>query len=233
MLSSSRRRPGTRRRPYSRRPTSSGLTAARLARKNSLATALAISADVTDKARRAEVAEQTEEALGPVDLLVNNAGVMLPGPIEAQPVDEWQRMIDTNLTGAVNAIRAFVPALLTATERTGVADLVNISSIGSKVVFPRYSVYGATKAALTQLSAVLRAELGSRNVRVTDIQPGLTESELAGNVTDEQARQGLAGMFDTIPALGADDVAELITLIVSRPAHVSIPTLDIVPTRQV
>lgn len=194
--------------------------------------ALALPADVTQPARLAEAAEEIRSELGTVDIIINNAGIMLPGPITDQPVAEWQRMIDTNLTGALNTIRAFIPELLTAAEEHGVADLVNISSIGGKTAFPTYSVYGATKAALTQLSAVLRTELGGRDIRVTDLQPGLTESELADNVTDHDARTGLNDMFQAIPALKPADIADTVTYLISRPAHVSVPTLDIVPTRQ-
>jgi NADP-dependent 3-hydroxy acid dehydrogenase YdfG len=195
--------------------------------------ALALQADVADAHRLAEVAELVASELGVVDVVVNNAGVMLPGPIGRQPVDEWRRMIDTNLWGALNTIRAFVPALSAAAGERGVADLINVSSVGGKLVFPTYAVYGATKAALTQLSAALRPELAPLNVRVTDLQPGLTDSELAANVTDSEARAGLAAMFEQIPALAAADIADLITYLVSRPSHVNVSTLDIVPTRQV
>jgi NADP-dependent 3-hydroxy acid dehydrogenase YdfG len=96
----------------------------------------------------------------------------------------------------------------------------------------RYAVYGATKAALTQLSAILRAELGPRNVRVSDVQPGLTGSELAGNVTDSDSRAGLEEMFRNIAALRPADIADLAVYLISRPPHVNLSTLDIVPTRQ-
>lgn len=194
--------------------------------------ALARSADVTDAGQLAAVADEVEEQFGTADLLVNTAGVMLPGPIEDQPVAEWKRMIDTNLVGALNAIRAFVPALTRAASESGGADLVNVSSIAAKTVFPTYAVYGATKAALTQLSAGLRAELAPQDVRVTDLQPGLTDTELASHITDQDAREGLQSMFDVIPALHPDDIADLVCFVVSRPPHVNLPTLDVVPTRQ-
>lgn len=95
---------------------------------------------------------------GPVDLVVNSAGVMLPNPIGDGRIDEWQRMIDTNLTGALRVTRAFLPDLVAAAAQGRTADLVNISSIGAHLTFPGYAVYGATKAALTHLSAMLRAE---------------------------------------------------------------------------
>jgi NADP-dependent 3-hydroxy acid dehydrogenase YdfG len=194
--------------------------------------ALARAADVTDAGRLAAVANEVAAQFGTVDLLVNTAGVMLPGPIGDQPVAEWQRMIDTNLVGPLNAIRTFVPALTHAASKSGRADLVNVSSIAAKTVFPTYAVYGATKAALTQLSAGLRAELAPQDVRVTDLQPGLTDTELATHITDQDAREGLQAMLEVIPALHADDIADLICFVVSRPPRVNLPTLDMVPTRQ-
>jgi len=191
-------------------------------------TAIALAADVSDKDALASAAERVARDLGTVDLLVNNAGVMLPGEITTQPVAEWQRMIDTNLIGALNAIRALLPGLIGTAEAGRPADLINVSSIGGKLVFPRYAVYGATKAALTQLTAMLRAELAPRGVRVTDLQPGLTGSELAGNVTDPESRAGLEDMFKSMQALRASDVADLIVYVASRPAHVNISTLDLV-----
>lgn len=195
-------------------------------------TAIGVFADVSDGTAVTAAAEQIATELGTVNMLVNNAGVMLPGEITAQPVSEWQRMIDTNLVGALHTIRAFIPALIDAARADGVADLINVSSIGGKLIFPRYAVYGATKAALTHLSAMLRTELSPRDVRVTDLQPGLTDSELAGNVTDSDSRVGLEQMFQTIPALRPRDVADLIVYLASLPPHVNISTLDIVPTRQ-
>jgi NADP-dependent 3-hydroxy acid dehydrogenase YdfG len=195
-------------------------------------TAIGVPVDVGDPEAVTTAADAIAARFGTVDVLVNNAGVMLPGEITQQPISEWQQMIDTNLLGALHAIRAFLPALIDAAGENGIADLINISSIGGKLVFPRYAVYGATKAALTQLSAMLRAELAPRNVRVSDVQPGLTESELAGNVTDSDSRAGLEEMFRNIAALRPADIADLAVYLISRPPHVNLSTLNIVPTRQ-
>jgi NAD(P)-dependent dehydrogenase (short-subunit alcohol dehydrogenase family) len=99
------------------------------------------------------------DAYGGADLVVNAAGVMLPNPIADGRADEWARMIDTNLTGALRVTGAFLPHLRAAAAVGGQADLVNISLIGAHVTFPRYAAYSATKAALTHLSASLRTEL--------------------------------------------------------------------------
>ncbi|WP_416873688.1 SDR family oxidoreductase [Kitasatospora sp. SC0581] len=194
--------------------------------------ALAVTADVTGQASVDAAAKAVHDAYGPVDLVVNNAGVMLPNPLADGRIDEWTRMVDTNLTGALRIVRAFGSDLTAAAAEGRTADLVNVSSIASHVVFPDYAVYGATKAALTQLSAALRSEFGPRDVRVSAIEPGLTDTELAGHIDNPVLREQLGGMFDAIPALAAEDVADLIAYTVSRPRHVNLRHLVVLPTRQ-
>src|SRR4051812_49636685 len=108
---------------------------------------------------------------------------MLPSPLEELRADEWRRMIDVNLVGVLETVRAFLPALLAAAERRGFADLMLVSSLGARVMFPGYAVYGAGKAAVSYLARAWREELAPRGVRVTAIEPGLTRSELDGHVT--------------------------------------------------
>ncbi|MEU9075883.1 SDR family oxidoreductase [Kitasatospora sp. NPDC048538] len=194
--------------------------------------ALAVTADVTDQASVDAAARAVHAAYGPVDLVVNNAGVMLPNPLADGRIDEWTRMVDTNLTGALRIVRAFSADLTAAAAEGRTADLVNVSSIASHVVFPDYAVYGATKAALTQLSAALRSELGPRDVRVSAVEPGLTDTELGGHIDNPDLREQLGGMFAAIPALTAEDVADLIAYTVSRPRHVNLRHLVALPTRQ-
>ncbi|MFJ4190397.1 SDR family oxidoreductase [Kitasatospora sp. NPDC089509] len=194
--------------------------------------ALAVTADLTDQASVDAAAEAVHDAYGPVDLVVNNAGVMLANPLADGRIDEWTRMVDTNLTGALRIVRAFTADLTAAAADGRTADLVNVSSIASHVAFPNYAVYGATKAALTQLSAALRSELGPQDVRVGAIEPGLTDTELGGHIDNPELREQLGGMFAAIPALGADDIADLIAYTVSRPRHVNLRHQVVLPTRQ-
>ncbi|MFE2964619.1 SDR family oxidoreductase [Streptomyces sp. NPDC059340] len=194
--------------------------------------ALAVKADVTDQASVDAAAKAVHDAYGRVDLVVNNAGVMLPNPLDDGRIDEWTRMIDTNLTGALRVIRAFTPDLTAAAADGHTADLVNISSIASHVVFPDYAVYGATKAALTQLSAALRTELGPRDVRVSTIEPGLTDTELGEHIDNPVLREQLGGLFTVVPALTAEDIADLVAYTVSRPRHVNLRQSIVLPTRQ-
>ncbi|RAJ42235.1 NADP-dependent 3-hydroxy acid dehydrogenase YdfG [Kitasatospora sp. SolWspMP-SS2h] len=196
--------------------------------------ALAVAADVTDQGSVDAARRLVHDAFGRVDLLVNAAGVMLPNPIGDGRVDEWSRMIDTNLTGALRMIRAFGPDLVAAAAAGATADLVDISSIGADVVFPHYAVYGATKAALTQLSAALRSEYGPRDVRVTNVEPGLTDTELGTHIDNPGLGPDgqLGEMFDAIGTLAAADVADLVAYAASRPRHVNLRQLVVLPTRQ-
>lgn len=194
--------------------------------------AIAVAADVTDQASVDAAADRVHAGFGPVDLVVNAAGVMLPNPVDAGRADEWQRMLDTNVAGALRVIRAFTADLVAAAAEGRTADLVNISSIGAHITFPNYAVYGATKAALTYLSASLRTELGPRDVRVTNIEPGLTDSELAGHVDNAELSGELDGMFDALGGLSADEVADLIAYTTSRARHINLRQIVVLPTRQ-
>ncbi|MFJ3533051.1 MULTISPECIES: SDR family oxidoreductase [unclassified Streptomyces] len=194
--------------------------------------ALAVVTDVTDQASVDAAAERVHAAFGRVDLVVNAAGVMLPNPVDEGRTDEWQRMLDTNVSGALRVIRAFTADLVAAAAEGRTADLVNISSIGAHVTFPNYAVYGATKAALTYLSASLRTELGPRDVRVTNIEPGLTDSELAGHVDNTELSDQLDGMFDALGGLSSDEIADLIAYTTSRARHINLRQLVVLPTRQ-
>ncbi|MEV0094743.1 SDR family oxidoreductase [Streptomyces sp. NPDC050738] len=194
--------------------------------------ALAVTADVTDAASVDAAVARVHEVFGPADLIVNSAGVMLPNPVDDGRVDEWQRMIDTNVTGALRMIRAFVPDLLAAAAEGRTADLVNISSIGAHVTFPNYAVYGATKAALTYLSESLRGELGPRDVRVTNIEPGLTDTELGGHIDNKDLSGQLDGMYEAIGTLASEEIADLIAYVTSRPRHINLRQVIVLPTRQ-
>ncbi|WP_329396348.1 SDR family oxidoreductase [Streptomyces lydicus] len=194
--------------------------------------ALPVTADVTDQTSVDAAVERVHAAYGRVDLVVNAAGVMLPNPVTDGRTDEWQRMLDTNVSGALRVLRALTPDLIAVAADGGTADLVNISSIGAHIAFPHYAVYGATKAALTYLSQSLRTELGPRDVRVTNIEPGLTDTELGGHIDNAELAGQLDGMFDALQGLSADDIADLIAYTTSRARHVNLRQAIVLPTRQ-
>ncbi len=194
--------------------------------------ALAVAVDVTDADSVAAGADRVHDVFGRVDLVVNGAGVMLPNPITDGRVDEWARMIDTNVTGVLRLVQAFTADLIAAAADGMTADLVNISSIGAHVPFPGYAVYSATKAAVTQLSTSLRTELGPKDVRVTNLEPGLTRTELDTHVSSPDLSAQLDAMFDILDPLTADEIADLIAYTTSRARHVNLRQVIVLPTRQ-
>ncbi|MGW1342125.1 SDR family oxidoreductase [Kribbella sp. NPDC002412] len=195
-------------------------------------TALALAVDVTDAAAVQAAADRVAAELGGADLLFNNAGVMLPAPVTERATEQWQRQIDLNITGLMNAIAAFTPQLVAAAAERGVADLINTSSIAAQNIYPNFAVYAGTKAYVTHLSRHLRAELGPKNVRVSAVEPGIVGTELQNHVTDEGALQWLAGAKESMEWLTAQDVAETVGFIASFPARVNLQQVTIMPTGQ-
>jgi NADP-dependent 3-hydroxy acid dehydrogenase YdfG len=194
--------------------------------------ALALSVDVTDAAAVQSAADRVATELGGADLLFNNAGVMLPAPVEERPIGQWQHQIELNITGLMNAIAAFTPQLVAAAAERGVADLINTSSIAAQNIYPNFAVYAGTKAYVTHLSRHLRAELGSKNVRVSAVEPGIVGTELQSHVTDEGALQWLAGAKEAMEWLTPEDVAQTIGFIATLPPRVNLQQLTIMPTGQ-
>lgn len=183
--------------------------------------------DVTDRA----AVENIAAAIGQVDIVVNNAGVMLPNPIEGKRYDQWQQQVDLNITGLLHVIGAFTPALVEAGKR-GPADLVNISSIAGKNIFPYFAVYSGTKAFVSHLSITLRAELGGKGVRVSAIEPGIVGTELQSHVDFQGAQDWLAGARQQMEFLEPEDVAATIAFTVSAPKRVNLQQVTIMPTGQ-
>lgn len=194
--------------------------------------AVAIAADVTDTAAVQAAADRVETELGGADLLFNNAGVMLPAPVEELATGQWQHQIDLNVTGLMNVIGAFTPHLVRAGQERGVADLINTSSIAAQNIFPNFAVYSATKAYVTHLSRHLRVELGPKNVRVAAIEPGIVGTELQSHVTDQGALDWLAGSKESMDWLTPQDIAETIGFIAALPPRVNLQQVTIMPTAQ-
>jgi NADP-dependent 3-hydroxy acid dehydrogenase YdfG len=190
------------------------------------ATALAIRADVTDEAALRRAAEQAAE-LGRVDLLVNNAGQMLLSHFADGLADEWRRMIEVNLVGAMTATDVFLPAL-----RDGGGDVVNVSSVAGRKARPTTAVYSATKWGLGGWSEALRQELLGDGVRVILVEPGSTRTELATHISVDAVREGSLARYDKLDALLPQDIAEAIGFAVSRPMRVSVNEILIRPTLQ-
>lgn len=194
--------------------------------------ALALVVDVTDQASVDAAAAAVEQAYGPANLVFNNAGVMLPGAIEAGETGAWAQQIDLNVTGVMRVISAFVPQLLKSAEQGVVADLVNTSSIAAQNIYPYFAVYSGTKAYVSHLSRHLRAELGPKNIRVSLIEPGITETELQGHWTFQGAKDWFAGAAQSMELLQPQDVAEVVGFLATQPKHVNLQQVVVMPTKQ-
>jgi NADP-dependent 3-hydroxy acid dehydrogenase YdfG len=194
---------------------------------------LAIEADVTDREQAVAAVERTAQELGRLDIVVNNAGVMLLGPIVDAPVEEWDRMIALNVQGLLYVAHAAIPHLLTAAESEPrhVADLVNVSSVAGRRVGVGGGIYQLTKHGVGVFSEALRQEITGRYVRSSVIEPGATESELVTHVRAEIREQVSAALVEQ--KLGAEDIADAIVYIVTRPRHVAINEILVRPTEQV
>ncbi|MEU5640725.1 SDR family oxidoreductase [Streptomyces milbemycinicus] len=200
-------------------------------REEGSAQVLPVAVDVTDPAALTAAASTIRATLGRPDLVVANAGVMLGAPFDEADTAEWDQMIDVNLRGLLATGQVFIADLLDAADAGRAADLVNLGSIAAEVIFADYPVYGATKAAVTQLTRNLRASLGPRGVRVRSVDPGFAITELGADMAHEATRVGLDEMRSAITAITAEDVADAITYSVAVPARVNIAELTVVPTQ--
>jgi NADP-dependent 3-hydroxy acid dehydrogenase YdfG len=195
--------------------------------------ALAIETDVTDREQAEAAVERTVAELGRLDTVINNAGVMLLGPMLDAPVEEWDRMIALNLQGLLYVTHAALPHLLQAAagEPRRVADLVNISSVAGRVARSGSGVYNLTKHGVGAASESLRQELATRHVRVSLVEPGAVNTELSTHVREE-VREQMMQRFGGIERLQAEEIADAILYIVTRSRHVAINEVLIRPTEQ-
>jgi NADP-dependent 3-hydroxy acid dehydrogenase YdfG len=196
-------------------------------------TALVLASDVTDEEQAKAAVETTVAELGRLDTLVNNAGVMLLGPAVGAPLSEWQRMVQLNLLGLLYCAHAALPHLLAAAQDgpRRVADMVNVSSVAGRVARNGSGVYNATKHGVGAFSEALRQEVTQRHVRISLVEPGATATELAGHNRPE-IQEGMRQRFADMELLHAEDIADAITYIVTRPRHMAINELLVRPTDQ-
>jgi NADP-dependent 3-hydroxy acid dehydrogenase YdfG len=194
---------------------------------------LAIETDVTDRAQAEAAVQRTVAELGRLDTVVNNAGVMLLGPMLDAPVEEWDRMIALNLQGLLYVTHAALPHLLAAAadEPRRVADLVNISSVAGRVARSGSGVYNLTKHGVGAASESLRQELATRHVRVSLVEPGAVDTELSTHLREE-VREQMMQRFGGVERLQAEDIADAVLYIVTRSRHVAINEVLIRPTEQ-
>ncbi|QGZ31328.1 SDR family NAD(P)-dependent oxidoreductase [Stutzerimonas stutzeri] len=176
-----------------------------------------------------EVVANLPEGFRSVTCLVNNAGLALaPEPSQKTDLNDWHTMIDTNITGLVNVTHALLPTLI---ETGKGASIVNIGSVAGQWPYPGSHVYGASKAFVQQFSYNLRCDLIATGVRVTDIAPGMAETEFT-LVRTKGNQAASDALYSTTTPLTAEDIAEQIFYVATLPAHININRLEIMPSRQ-
>jgi NADP-dependent 3-hydroxy acid dehydrogenase YdfG len=195
--------------------------------------ALAIEADVTSQEQAQSLVGRTVSELGRLDTLINNAGVMLLGPAVGAPLEEWDRMVQVNVQGLLYCAHAALPHLLSAAQAgpREVADMVNISSVAGRIARGGSGVYNLTKHGVGAFSEALRQEVTGRYVRVSLVEPGGTATELSSHNRREIQEQ-IEARFDGVEILQAQDIADAITFIVTRPRRVAVNEVLIRPTNQ-
>jgi 3-hydroxy acid dehydrogenase / malonic semialdehyde reductase len=166
--------------------------------------------------------------LAAIDVLVNSAGLALGlEPAHRASLDEWEQMIDTNCAGLVAVTRAVVPGMVAR----GRGHVVNVGSVAGSYPYPGGNVYGATKAFVRQFTLNLKADLLGTPVRATSIEPGMAETEFSlvrfGGDADRASK-----VYDGMQPLTAADVADTILWCVTRPAHVNVNAIELMPTAQ-
>ena len=196
--------------------------------------ALVLEADVTDEQGARDVVTRAAGELGRLDILVNNAGLMLLGRIEGADTAQWRQMLEVNVAALMTLSHAALPHLLAAaeTEPRQVADIVNVSSVAGRVARRGSGAYNATKWAVNAFSEALRQEVTSRHLRVGLVEPGAVDTELASHNTDPEVVAGMRQRFGSIERLTAEDIAEVITFMVTRPRRASINEVLVRPTEQ-
>jgi NADP-dependent 3-hydroxy acid dehydrogenase YdfG len=192
------------------------------------APALALELDVRDRDAVHAAVDALPAEFSDVDLLVNNAGLALGlQPAQRASLDDWETMIDTNCKGLVTCTRALLPGMV---ER-GRGHVVNIGSVAASYPYPGGNVYGATKAFVQQFALNLRADLLGTGVRVTVVEPGMAETEFSLVRFQGDAARA-KDVYAGIHPLSADDVADAVTWCVTRPPHVNVNRVEVMPTQQ-
>jgi len=189
--------------------------------------ALALPTDVGEEEQARAFVERAHARFGRLDALVNNAGVMLLGPIDGAPTEEWRRMVHVNVFGVLYCTHAALPLL----RAQGAGHVVNVSSVAGRVARAGSGVYNLTKWGVNAFSEALRQECVEHGIRVTVVEPGAVDTELPGHNRPE-IQQQLRRRFGDIERLTSEDVANAIVFALGQPPHVSVNELLLRPSQQ-
>lgn len=211
-----------------------GRRADRLARlKNQLQSEFDVSIetlvfDISDREATEKALDGARAELSQLEVLVNNAGLAMgTEPMQNSQIDDWERMIDTNVKGLLYITRFVLPFMV----KRGSGHIVNIGSVAGRWVYPGGGVYCATKFAVRALSEGLRLDLLGTGIRVTNIEPGMVETEFS-EVRFNGDKEKAKSVYQGVEALKAEDIADAVAWSLERPAHVNIQEMVIFPTAQ-
>lgn len=188
--------------------------------------AVAVATDVTVRADVEALVGIAVERFGRVDVMINNAGVMLVSPVERLKVEDWDRMIDVNIKGVLYGIAAVLPVM----QRQKSGHLINVSSVAGHKVRPTSAIYSATKHAVRALSEGVRQELKAYKIRSTIISPGAVATELVDRITEDDIREAAQPILKM--AIPADSFARCVAFAISQPDDVDINEILFRPTAQ-
>ncbi|AGF77387.1 short-chain alcohol dehydrogenase [Desulfocapsa sulfexigens DSM 10523] len=194
-------------------------------------TEVAVHTVVCDVRKREQVENMVKtlpESHSNIDLLVNNAGLALGmKPAQDADLDDWENMVDTNIKGLLYVTRALLPAMVSR----GKGDIINIGSIAGSWPYPGGNAYGATKAFVKQFSNNLRADLHGTGIRVSNVEPGLAESEFSV-VRFHGDKEKADAVYEGTEPLTPVDIAEIVYWLADRPSHVNVNRLEVMPVCQ-
>jgi len=184
--------------------------------------------DVRDRIQVQAMVDGLPASHAAIDLLVNNAGLALGmKPAQEANLEDWETMVDTNIKGLMYMTRALLPAMVAR----GQGHVLNMGSIAGSWPYPGGNVYGGTKAFVEQFSNNLRADLHGTGIRVSNVEPGMAESEFS--VVRFQGDQKQAdAVYEGTEPLTPKDIAEIVYWIADRPSHVNINRLEVMPVCQ-
>jgi NADP-dependent 3-hydroxy acid dehydrogenase YdfG len=192
-------------------------------------TAHAFEVDITDESAARSFVQGAAEQMGGLDVLVNNAGLMLLGPVAGADTEHWRRMIDVNLLGLLYCTHAALPLM----AEDGGGHIVNLSSVAGRTASLGVAVYNMTKWGVVGFSEALRQEALNSNIRITCVEPGFVDTELQGHNENPMVVEATEKMREEIgEVLQAEDIANAILYAVSQPGRVALNEILVRPAKQ-
>lgn len=188
--------------------------------------ALALPGDIADEKVATHVVGETVRQFGRLDILVNSAGIIQAGNVENADIDEWRRVFEVNLFGSLCTCKAAIPHM----RALGRGDIINISSTSARRAANRFLSYSASKFSLNAMTEGLRQVVCTEGIRVCVIEPGATATEVSEGISDPKQRELIRAHINKGGAMQPEDVAAAIMFVVTLPANVNIPQMQIRPT---